>query len=65
MIRGHPLSTYEKCSKKLTFLTAWYAHVRERIRGLEMLVFRNIFRTYLMDDPLPKDVSFASTLDCV
>ena len=25
--------------------------VRVRIRGLEMLVFRNILRTYLMDDP--------------
>ena len=25
-----------------------------RIRGLEMLVFRNILCTYLMDDPLAK-----------
>ena len=25
--------------------------VRVRIRGLEMLVFRKILRTYLMDDP--------------
>ena len=25
--------------------------VRVRIRGLEMLVFREILRTYLMDDP--------------
>ena len=28
----------------------WY--VRLRIRGLDMLVFRKILRTYLMDDPL-------------
>ena len=27
-------------------------HTCVRIRGLEMLVFRKIFRTYLMDDPL-------------
>ena len=46
---GHPLSTYAKYSKKLTFLTPWYAYVRVRIRGLEMLIFRQILRTYLMD----------------
>ena len=28
------------------------AHVRLRIMGLEMLVFRKILRTYLMDGPL-------------
>ena len=49
--RDHPLSTYAKFSEKLTFLTPWYVHVRVYIRGLEMLVFRNILRTYLMDDP--------------
>ena len=48
--KGHPLSTYTKFSEKLTFLTPWYAHVRVRIRGLEMLVFRKILRVYLMDD---------------
>ena len=42
---------YVKFSEKLTFLTPWYAHVRVRIRGLEMLVFRKILRTYLMDEP--------------
>ena len=41
----------KKFSKNLTFLTSWYAHVRVRIRGLEMLVFQNILRTYLMDGP--------------
>ena len=51
-IRAHPLSTYAKLSEKLTFLTPWYVHVRVRIRGLEMLVFRKILRTYLMDGPL-------------
>ena len=54
-IGGHPLSTYAKFSEKLTFLTSWYAHVRVRIKGLEMLVFRKILRTYLMDDPLMFD----------
>ena len=48
---GHPLSTYAKFSDKLTFLTPWYTHAHVRIRGLEMLVFRKILRTYLMDDP--------------
>ena len=48
---GHPLSTYAKFSEKLTFLTPWNAHVRVRIRGLEMLVFRKNLRTYLMDSP--------------
>ena len=50
--RGHPLSTYPTFSEKLTFLTPRYGHVRVRIRGLEMLVFRKILRTYLMDGPL-------------
>ena len=27
-------------------------YVRVRIRGLELLVFRKILRTYLMNDPL-------------
>ena len=49
--RDHPLSTYAKYSKKLTFLTPWYAHVRVCIRRLEMLVFRKILRTDLMNDP--------------
>ena len=37
---GHPLSMYTKSS-----------YVRVRIRGLEMLVFRKILRTYLMHGP--------------
>ena len=51
-LRDRPLNTYEKFSEELTFLTAWYAHVRVRIRGLEMLVFRKMLFTYLIDDPL-------------
>ena len=51
---SHPLSTYAKFSEQLTFLTPWYVHVRVRIRGLEMLVFRKILRTYLMDEPFGK-----------
>ena len=42
----HPFSTYAKFSEKLTFLTPWYTHVRVRIRGSEMLVFRITLRTY-------------------
>ena len=61
-IRGHPLSTYAKFSEKLTFLTPWYAHIRVPIRGLEMLVFRKILRTYLMDNPLWKLLKFLSAL---
>ena len=43
---GPPLSMYAKFSEKLTFLASRYPHVRVRIRGLEMLVFRKILRTY-------------------
>ena len=39
----HPLSTYAKFSEKLTFLTLWYAHVRVRIMGLEIIVFGKIY----------------------
>ena len=54
LVRGYRLSRYEKFSKKLTFLThlkLTFLQVRVRIRGLEMLVFRKILRTYLMDGP--------------
>ena len=53
---SHPLSTYAKFSEKLTFLPPWYVHVRVRIRGSEMLVFRKILRTYLMDEPFGKSL---------
>ena len=52
--RGDPLSMSTKFSKKLTFLTPWYIHVRVRIRGFEMLGFMEILCTYLMDDPKMK-----------
>ena len=51
MVRSHPVSVYAKYSEKLIFLTPRYAHVRVRIKGLEMLVFWKILRTHLMDDP--------------
>ena len=41
------MTTDAKFSEKLTFLTPRYVHVR--IRGSEMLVFRKILRTYLMN----------------
>ena len=50
MLRGHPLVTYAKFSEKLTFLTPRYAHVRMRIRGLEIIVSWKILRTHLMDN---------------
>ena len=53
LVWDHPLSTYAKFSEKLTLLTPRYAHVRVRIRRLEMLVFRKVLRTYLIDGPLP------------
>ena len=40
-----------KIFEKLTFITPWYAHVCAWIRGLEMLLFQNILRTYLIDGP--------------
>ena len=60
---GHPLSKFAKFSEKLTFLTPWYSHVCVRIRGLEMLVFRNILRMYLMDDPQPYHRSLKTSIE--
>ena len=45
--KGPSIKYVCKISPKLTFLTPWCAHVRVRIRGLEILVFRKILRTYL------------------
>ena len=53
-LRGYSLSTDAKFSGRQLFLTPWYANVRVRIRGLEMLVFRKLLRTYVMNDPLEK-----------
>ena len=50
-LRGHLLSAHAKFYEELTSLTIWYAHVRVRIRGLEILLFRKIMCTHLMDDP--------------
>ena len=33
------------------FIWSVYSHVRVRIKGLEMLVFRKMLRTHLMDLP--------------
>ena len=41
-----------KIFRKTNFSTPLVAHVGVCIRGLEMLVFLEILRTYLMDDPL-------------
>ena len=43
ILRDHPFSTWAKCSKKLTFLTSWYAHERVHIRRWKMLVFSENF----------------------
>ena len=46
------MGSFIKCIRKIfrkpTFLTPY---VRVRISVLEMLVFRKILRTYLLDDP--------------
>ena len=49
---GASISTCTKFSEKLIFLTPWYAHVRVRIRGLKIIVFRKFLRTYLVNDLL-------------
>ena len=48
---GSSIKYVRKIFRKTHILTSWYVHVRVRIRGLEILVFRKILRTYLMDDP--------------
>ena len=60
-LRDHSLSTYAEFSEKLTFLNLSYAHVRVRIRGLEMLVFRKVLGTYLMDDPLTMVINIGNS----
>ena len=56
LIKGSSLNYVRKIFRKTNFLTPWYAHVRVRIRGLEMLVFRKILRTYLLDSTPKKYV---------
>ena len=40
----HIQTKARQISRKRTFLTLWYAQVRVRIRGLQMFVFRKIWR---------------------
>ena len=59
IIWGDPVSTFAKFSEKLIFLTLLIRHVphlRVRFKGLEMLVFRKVLRTYLMNDPFASDI---------
>ena len=42
----HLFSTYTKFLEKVTFLTPLYAHVRVRVRGYKMLLFRKTLRMY-------------------
>ena len=51
-LRGHPLSMYAKFSKKLPFLTPWYAHVRVRIWGVRNVSFSENFAYVLNGWPL-------------
>ena len=48
---GSPIKCVRKIFRKTNISNPWYAHVRVRIRGLKMLVFQKILRTYLMDGP--------------
>ena len=49
--KGSFFKYVRKISRKTNILTPCYVDVRVRIRGLEMLVFRKILCTYLMDRP--------------
>ena len=51
---GHSFSTHTKFSEKVPFCTPRYAHVRVRIRGYEMVVFRKILCMYYTNDPYCK-----------
>ena len=42
LIRVHLFSTFAKFFEKLTFLTPRYAHLRVRIKGYEIILFRKI-----------------------
>ena len=50
-VKGSSIKYVRRIFRKTNISTRWYAHLRVRIRGLEMLVFRKILCTYLMDDP--------------
>ena len=46
-LRDHLFSTFTNFSGKQAFLTSWYTHIRVRIRGWEILVFRKVFADIL------------------
>ena len=51
MVRDDPFNAYStKFAAKLIFLTPRDAHVRVRIRGYEILVFRKILLTHERND---------------
>ena len=52
LLRNHSFSTYTTFFKELALLTPWYAQVRVRIRGYEMLVFRENFAYVLNEGSL-------------
>ena len=47
---GPSIKYVRKIFQKTNISNSQYAHVRVRIRGLDMLVFRKVLRTYLMND---------------
>ena len=51
LCKGSSIKYVHKIFWKTNISNPWYAHVRVCIKGLEMLVFRNILRTYIMDGP--------------
>ena len=59
---GSSIKYVPKVFRKPTFLTLRYSHICVRIRGLEMLVFRTILRTYLMDSPYERKATFIARL---
>ena len=45
-LRGHPFSKIENFPKKLTFLTPWYAHIRDVSEGKKSEFFRKHYVPY-------------------
>ena len=50
---------HAKFWEKRTFLTTWYVHTYVRIRGLEMLVFRKIWRALFSSNTRFEIIPFA------
>ena len=59
--KGCPFSTYAKCSKKLTFITSWYAYVRNGVRNVS---FSENF-VYVLNGYSEMQLLYLGTLVCI